>query len=42
VSETVKTGFLFGLGQATITITADDAGATKNGFILGPLVLNVQ
>ena len=41
-SETVKSGFLFGIGQATITITADDAGATKSGFILGPLVLNVQ
>ncbi len=41
-SETIKSGFLFGVGKATITITADNAGATKSGFILGPLALNVQ
>ena len=41
-SETIKTGFLLGIGSGTITITADQAGATRSGFILGPFVLNVQ
>jgi len=41
-SETVKSGFLLGIGKATITITADNAGATKSGFILGPLVRGVS
>ncbi len=41
-SETVKSGFLLGIGKGTITITADDAETTASGFILGPLVLNVQ
>jgi len=41
-SETIKSGFLLGIGKGTITITTDNAGATKSGFVLGPLVLNVQ
>jgi hypothetical protein len=41
-SETIRTGFLLGIGRGTITITADDAGATASGLILGPLVINVQ
>ena len=41
-SETIKSGFLFGIGKATITITADNAGATKSAFILGPLLWGIS
>jgi len=33
---------LYGIGRTTITVTAGDATKQATGFILGPLVLNVQ
>jgi hypothetical protein len=35
----VKTGFLFGLGKTTITVTADTVGKTGSAFLLGPFVI---
>jgi hypothetical protein len=35
----VKTGFLFGLGKTTITVTADTASKTVSAFLLGPFVI---
>ncbi len=35
----VKTGFVFGLGPSTITVTADTASKTVSAFLLGPFVL---
>ena len=40
--ETVSTGFMFGLGPADITVTANGASATASGFMLGPFVLGVS
>jgi hypothetical protein len=41
-SETVKTGFIFGIGSITITVTADGATKTATGKIIGPLVVGVK
>jgi hypothetical protein len=35
----IKTGFLFGIGKVTITVTADVAEKTASAFLLGPLVI---
>ena len=35
----VQTGFLFGLGKTTITVTADTASKTVSAFLLGPFVI---
>ena len=40
--ETIKSGFMLGLGPADITVTADGATATASGFMLGPFVLGVK
>ena len=40
-SETVKAGFVFGLGKATITVTAGGATETAEGTVLGPFVLGL-
>ncbi len=41
-SETVSSGFVLGIGPATITVSAGGASATASGFVLGPLVLGVK
>lgn len=40
--ETIKSGFIFGIGKVTITVTAGGAMGTASGFVLGPLVLGVK
>jgi hypothetical protein len=40
-SETVKAGFVFGLGKATITVTAGGATKTAEGTVLGPFVIGL-
>jgi len=40
-SETVKAGFVFGLGKAMITVAADGATKTAEGTVLGPFVIGV-
>ena len=40
-SETVKAGFVFGLGKATITVTAGGATKTTEGTVLGPFVIGL-
>lgn len=40
--ETIKSGFVLGLGTVDITVTADGAEETATGFMLGPLVLGVK
>ncbi len=40
-SETVKAGFIFGLGKATITVTAGGATKTTEGTVLGPFVIGL-
>ena len=41
-STTVRLSSLFGIGNTVITVTAGDAVKQASGFMLGPLVLNVQ
>jgi len=41
-TETIRQTTLYGIGRTTITVTAGDAEKQATGFILGPLVLNVQ
>ena len=41
-SPQIKTGFVFGIGKLSITVTADTAEKTVSGFLLGPLVLVKQ
>ncbi|HEC87305.1 MAG TPA: hypothetical protein ENI49_05510 [Thermoplasmatales archaeon] len=41
-SKTVKSGFIFGFGKASITVTFGDVTKTAEGFVLGPLVLGVK
>ena len=41
-SETIRLDSLFGIGTTTITVRAGNASKQATGFILGPLVLNVQ
>ncbi len=41
-TETIRQTILYGIGRTTITVTAGDAEKQATGFILGPLVLNVQ
>jgi len=38
-SETVKTGFVFGLGKATIKVTVGGATKTAEGTVIGPFVI---
>jgi len=38
----IKTGFVFGIGSLSITVTADTAEKTVSGFIFGPIVLVKQ
>ena len=40
-SETVRTGFVFGLGKTTITITAGGVTQTAEGTVLGPFVTGI-
>jgi hypothetical protein len=40
-SETVSSGFLFGLGRVSITVTIGDATKVGNGLLLGPFMLGV-
>ncbi len=39
---TIKSGFIFGIGSATITVTISGASKTASGFVLGPLVLGIK
>jgi hypothetical protein len=39
---TIRQTTLYGIGNTVITVTAGDATKQATGFILGPLVLNVQ
>ena len=41
-TETVKSGFAFGIGKVDITVTANDLTEIRTGFMLGPFVLNLQ
>ena len=41
-SETIRLSSLFGVGNTVITVTAGDTSKQASGFMLGPLVLNVQ
>jgi len=41
-TKTIRQTTLYGIGRTTITVTVGDATKQANGFILGPLVLNVQ
>ena len=41
-TETIRQSTLYGIGRTTITVTAGDTTKQATGFILGPLVLNVQ
>ena len=38
---TAETGFVFGLGPAKITLTADEAEKTASALLIGPFVFNV-
>jgi len=40
-SETVKVGFVLGLGKATITVIAGGATQTAEGTVLGPFVIGL-
>jgi hypothetical protein len=40
-SETVKVGFVFGLGKATITINAGGVAKIAEGTVLGPFVIGL-
>ncbi|MCK5030107.1 MAG: exo-alpha-sialidase [Thermoplasmatales archaeon] len=40
-SETVKTGFVFGIGKATLTVAAGGASQTAEVTVLGPFVLGL-
>lgn len=40
-SETIKTGFIFGFGKSTITITVGGASETAEGVVLGPFVIGL-
>ena len=40
--ETIKSGFVFGIGPTTITVNAGGAAKTATGFVLGPFVLGVK
>jgi len=41
-TTTIRQTTLYGIGKTTITVTVGDATEQATGFILGPLVLNVQ
>jgi len=41
-TTTIRQSTLYGIGRTTITITVGDATKQATGFILGPLVLNIQ
>ncbi|MCK5030622.1 MAG: hypothetical protein KAR64_04085, partial [Thermoplasmatales archaeon] len=41
-SQTVKIGFVLGLGGVTITVAADGATKTASGTVLGPFVIGVS
>ena len=41
-SETISSGFIFGIGPTTITVNAGGTTKTASGFVLGPLVLGVK
>jgi hypothetical protein len=36
-----KTGFIFGFGPVTLTVTAEDVEKSATAFVVGPLVFNV-
>lgn len=40
--STINTGFIFGIGPASVRITVGGASKTASGFVLGPLVLGVS
>ena len=40
--QTIKTGFILGIGPVTVTVNAGSASATAKGFLLGPLVLGLK
>jgi len=39
---TIKSGFIFGIGPATVTVNVGGATKTASCFVLGPLVLGVK
>jgi len=39
---TVSTGFIFGIGPITITVSADGASKTASGMAIGPIVIGVK
>lgn len=41
-STKIKTGLILGIGSVGVTITAGSATQSANGFVLGPLVLNLS
>ncbi len=41
-SETVKSGFIIGLGRVLIIATFGDTTKTVNGFVLGPFIIGVK
>jgi len=41
-SVTVSTGFIFGIGPITITVSADGASKTASGMAIGPIVIGVK
>ena len=41
-TQTVKIGFVLGIGSVTITAAADGASKTASGTVLGPLVIGVS
>lgn len=40
--QTIKTGFILGIGPVTVTVNAGGTTATAKGFLLGPLVLGLK
>jgi len=40
--QTIKTGFILGIGSVTVTVNAGSASATAKGFMLGPFVLGLK
>ena len=42
VTETVKTDFLFGIGNVDITVTANSKTENYNAFLVGPFFLNLK
>jgi hypothetical protein len=39
---TIQSGFIFGIGRATVTVSVGGISKTASGFVLGPFVLGVE